>query len=180
MPIQSRCPSCAAAVPSGAAWCSLCHADLRARQEPARVPRPVDDVLPASTRSAAPTAGARIAEEPEPVGRREAGRHAKEPEPIGRREAGRREAGRGSATRTLDRTADLEGIEIPTGEVAPEQVDEIADQMLARLAVSERSRRMFDPDDVPGGRWTVAGAGGVVVLLVLLSLYAILGAIFNR
>ena len=137
--------------------------------------RPVDDVLPSSGRQAPPSPGARVAEEPEPVGRREAGRHAKEPEPVGRREAGRR-----TTTRTLERAVDLEGIEIPQGEVPPEKVDELADQMLARLAVSERRQRFFDPDDVPGGKWTVAAAGGVAVVLVLLSLFAVLGALFSR
>ena len=69
---------------------------------------------------------------------------------------------------------------IPPGEVPPEKVDELADQMLARLAVSERRQRFFDPDDVPGGKWTVAAAGGVAVVLVLLSLFAVLGALFSR
>ncbi|MBI1377619.1 MAG: hypothetical protein GC157_09090 [Frankiales bacterium] len=31
MPIQSRCPTCGAAVPVAAAWCSLCNSDLRPR-----------------------------------------------------------------------------------------------------------------------------------------------------
>jgi hypothetical protein len=31
VPIQTRCPSCGAALPVAAAWCSLCHSDLRPR-----------------------------------------------------------------------------------------------------------------------------------------------------
>ncbi|MGE0818749.1 MAG: hypothetical protein AB7O74_08785 [Candidatus Nanopelagicales bacterium] len=177
MPIQSRCPSCAAAVPSGAAWCSLCHADLRVRKDPPQVARPVDDVLPSSGRAAAPSVRAQVAE-PEPVGRREAGRHARTPEPVGRREAGRRTAGR-TSTRTLDPEL-LQDLELPDGQVAPEQVDQIADRMLARLAVTERAPRMFDPEDVPGGKWTVAGVGAFVMILALLSVFAVLGAVFGR
>ncbi|MFC6238786.1 hypothetical protein [Longivirga aurantiaca] len=169
MPIQSRCPSCAAAVPTGAAWCSLCHADLRARREPRAAAHPVDDVLPDLT-GATRSGGT---EGDEPVGRREAGRHAKQPAPVGRRQAGAR-------VDTIDRSADLEGLDIPTGEVRPEQVDELADQMLARLAVTERRQRMFDPDDVPGGRWTVALVGGTLTLLLMLSVFAVLGALLSR
>jgi hypothetical protein len=33
VPIQTRCPSCGAAVPVAAAWCSLCHTDLRAPRQ---------------------------------------------------------------------------------------------------------------------------------------------------
>jgi len=139
----------------------------------------VDDVLPGAGSTSAPSARAQLADlEPEPVGRREAGRHARTPEPVGRREAGRRTAGRAS-TRTLD-PALLEDIELTGGEVAPEQVDQIADRMLAKLAATERAPRLFDPEDVPGGRWTVAGVGAFVMILALLSLFAVLGAVLGR
>ena len=141
--------------------------------------RPVDDVLPASGRTPAPSARAQLADpEPEPVGRREAGRHARTPEPVGRREAGRRAAGR-SGTRTIDPSL-VEDLELEDGKVAPEQVDQLADRMLARLAVTERAPRMFDPEDVPGGKWTVAGVGAVVMIMALLSVFAILGAVLGR
>lgn len=171
MPIQSRCPSCSAAVPAGAAWCSLCHADLRPRRE-APVSRPVDDVLPSGDAAPAVSTRTRLLA-PEPVGRREAGRHARTPEPVGRREAGRRAA----PTRTLDPTVELD---LPQGPVAPEELDEIAEQMLAQLAVAERNQRRVDIDDVPGGKWMVAAVGGVVVLVVLLSVFAIIGAVLSR
>jgi hypothetical protein len=118
-------------------------------------------------------------EEPEPVGRREAGRHAKEPEPVGRREAGRRAAAPRSSVRALD-PVDLEGLELPTGEVPLEQVEELADQMLARLALSDQGPRIFDPSRVPGGRWVVAGVGAVVVVIALLAVYSVLGLVLGR
>jgi hypothetical protein len=182
VPIQSRCPACSAAVPSGAAWCSLCHADLRARREPARVAAPVDDVLPASSSAVRPTrvAATPAAPEPEPIGRREAGRHAREPEPVGRREAGRQSSGSRSSTRTLDPVAGLEGIELPTGEIPPEQVEVLADQMLARLAMSDEGPRIFDPSRFPGGKWAVAAAASVVTVIALLAVYSLLGVVFGR
>jgi hypothetical protein len=113
---------------------------------------------------------------PEPVGRREAGRHARTPEPVGRREAGR-PAGDAVPMRTLDPSGELD---LPEGPVAPDQLDEIAEQMLAQLAVAERNQRRVDVDDVPGGKWTVAAVGGVLVVVVLLSVFAILGAVLSR
>ncbi len=181
VPIQSRCPACSAAVPSGAAWCSLCHADLRARREPARVAPPVDDVLPVSSPLVRPTrVAAAAAPEPEPIGRREAGRHAREPEPVGRREAGRQSTGSRASTRTLEPVAGLEGIELPTGEIPPEQVEVLADQMLARLAMSDEGPRIFDPSRVPGGKWAVAAAASVVTAIALLAVYSLLGVVFGR
>ena len=84
-----------------------------------------------------------------------------------------------TGTRTLDPSL-LEDIELADGQVAPEQVDQIADRMLAQLAVTERAPRMFDPEDVPGGKWTVAGVGAFVMILALLSVFAVLGAVFGR
>lgn len=69
---------------------------------------------------------------------------------------------------------------MPSGDASPEKVDEIANRMLAQLAVSERKQQFLDPDDVPGGRWMIAGVGGAITLLVLLCLAAILGALLNR
>ncbi len=207
MAITSRCPSCAAAVPNGAAWCSLCHADLRPKPQPA-VTAPTSTVLPSSSAYDASVGGSAVAlaepladpsdapsgrharpEEPAaapaPAGGRAAARRAAEREPVGRREAGRastssgrREAGRRAVAVAPD-PALLEGIDLPQGEATPEQAAAIADQMLSRLAVQESAQRLPSPDDFPGGRWAAAGAGLAVVVLVLLVLYAVVGAIVD-
>jgi cobalamin biosynthesis Mg chelatase CobN len=44
MPELDRCPSCGASVPVGAAWCSLCFADLRPAPEPPAAPDPTPEV----------------------------------------------------------------------------------------------------------------------------------------
>ncbi|MCA0328401.1 MAG: hypothetical protein LCI03_00695 [Actinobacteria bacterium] len=204
MAITSRCPSCAAAVPNGAAWCSLCHADLRPKPQPA-LAAPTSTVLPSSSAADQAAGGSAVAlaepmadtsagrharpEEPAPApaptGGRAAARRAAEREPVGRREAGRsasgrREAGRRSSpVRTAPDPALLEGLELPQGEATPEQAEALAEAMLTRLAVQESGQSLPSPDDFPGGRWAAAAAGLVVVLLVLLLLYAVVGAILD-
>jgi hypothetical protein len=74
---SARCPSCAAAVPVGAPWCTLCFADLRPQPEPVPVsaaalatpvapdsptsapaaPLPPDPILDAPVHRTAPVAG---------------------------------------------------------------------------------------------------------------------------
>lgn len=115
------------------------------------------------------------------------GRHSRvqdePPEPPAPRPSGsgRHARGRGSATRPRTRTPlpalplepldlDLEGRTL-----APEEVDEIADQMLTRLAVSEERPRFFDPDDLPGGKVVFMAGCGFAVLVVLFLLYTLLG-----
>lgn len=173
MPIQSRCPSCAAALPSGAAWCSLCHADLRAKPAPAPTVA-VDSVLPGADGEAW---DAQAAEPPV----RTVGRHAKEP--VGRREAPRREpAGRREArrnTQTLDPSLVLEGIDLPDADATPDEVDEIADRMIARLAMAEPKSRVLDPSDLPGGKWVFAAVAGTAVVGVMLLLFTLLGALLG-
>ena len=176
MPIQTRCPSCAAAVPPTAAWCSLCHADLRPRPAPP-VPAPTVTVVPGA------------ASAPDLVDSSVSGRHAAAepvdaPSPGG---SGGRHAARGPVLRTSSRTSPrssqrsasqrsasprpatqvtLEGIDVPTdGEVSPEKVDELAEQMLARLAISETGVDVLDPETLPGGKWGFAA--GLMVALVL-------------
>ena len=53
MTSEPRCPSCSALVRPGAAWCSLCHADLRPHDErAAEDPQPAEDPQdPPRTRS---------------------------------------------------------------------------------------------------------------------------------
>jgi hypothetical protein len=74
-----------------------------------------------------------------------------------------------SAARTSPRPAaptSLAGLELPAdGEVSPEEVDELAEQMLARLAVTETGADVLDPETLPGGKWGFAA--GLMVALVL-------------
>ena len=166
MPIQTRCPSCAAAVPPTAAWCSLCHADLRPRSAPP-VSAPSVTVVPG------------VATGPDLVDSSVSGRHAaavpvEAPRSSG---SGGRHAARGPVLRPSSRTStrsaprpsshvSLEGLDLPAdGEVSPEKVDELAEQMLARLAVTETGADVLDPESLPGGKWGFAA--GVMVALVL-------------
>lgn len=127
---------------------------------------------------------------PAPTAERETrtvGRHAKEP--VGRREApalrppaarepvGRRESRRG--TQTMDPSLVLEGIELPQGEASADEVEEIADRMLARLAMAEPKPRVLDPSDLPGGKWAFAAAAGTAVVAVMLLLFTLLGGLFG-
>jgi hypothetical protein len=141
----------------------------------AAAPEPVDEPDGAAGRHARPEQAA-----PEAVGRA-AARRAAEREPVGRREAGRRPASRGSApvVRSAPDPALLEGIELPQGQATPEQAEAIADLMLSRLSIEESAQQLPSPDDFPGGRWAAAGAGLVAVLLVLLLVYAVVGAIVD-
>ena len=78
VPIQTRCPSCGAALPVAAAWCSLCHSDLRPRTvtPSAAVVLPGTPAPQPSGSAAAPvpTAGSTITDEPRPTGRHSAER----------------------------------------------------------------------------------------------------------
>jgi hypothetical protein len=65
------------------------------------------------------------------------------------------------------------------GTATPEQVDELADQMLTHLALTEPQPRLLDPDDFPGGRWGLAAAGLVAMIVILLVLYTVLGVILG-
>jgi hypothetical protein len=48
--VETRCPSCRAAVRPGAPWCTLCHADLRPAPEPQPEPaRPALSVPPTAS-----------------------------------------------------------------------------------------------------------------------------------
>jgi hypothetical protein len=91
--------------------------------------------------------------------------------------SGGRHAARGPVPRSSSRTStrsaprpsshsSLEGLDLPTdGEVSPEKVDELAEQMLARLAVTETGADVLDPETLPGGKWGFAA--GLMVALVL-------------
>jgi hypothetical protein len=208
VPIQTRCPSCSAAIPTNAAWCSLCHSDLRPRPapRPAAPAAPVtiivapvhgtvlEDTRPTGIPSDADlelALGSALDEEPVPVGRHSRDAPTPVPTPTATPTALRpsralpsrgKHAGSGRRTPSRPRAAalDLGDLELPApGDATPEQVDQLADQMLSHLAVSEPQPRLLDPDDFPGGRWGFAGAGLVTILVVLLVLYTVAGVILG-
>jgi hypothetical protein len=164
--IVSRCPRCQAAVPSGAAWCSLCHRDLR--------PEPVASVPPGSgttdlARGEAPAAGASA--------RR--GRHARpDDDHVGTAsEPGRPGTAGRHSTAALGL---LEGVAVPRAEEAgDEEVEAYADAMLTRLRVADPAPRLADPGSFPGGRWGLAAVAMIGMTLVLLALGAVAGAVLG-
>ena len=197
VPIQTRCPSCAAAVPSSAAWCSLCHADLR--PEPER-PDPAAPVVVADAEQVA------LPPDPEPEAAAPSGRHAATSAvpavrtgSSGGRHAARRSlvsasasssassrsmatssASAASSSSRLAPPAPEDLVRPPDGDVTPDHVDALAEQMLARLAVAEPRDRLLDPRALPGGVWafSAACALGAVVLFVVVA--NVLGLFLNR
>lgn len=106
------------------------------------------------------------------------------PAPAPRSGGGRHARGREPAPRTRARAAraaavPFEPLDLEGRELAPEEVDAIADQMLDQLAVTETRPRFFDPDDLPGGRVAFMAGLGLAVVVVLVALYTILGLIFG-
>lgn len=198
VPIQTRCPSCAAAVPSFAAWCSLCHADLRPETE-----RP-DPAAPVVVADAVQVA---LPPDPEPEAGAPAGRHAAtgavpavRTGSSGGRHAARRSlvgasassapssspsmapssASAPSSSSRLAPPAPEDLVRPHDDDVTPDQVDALAEQMLARLAVAEPRDRLLDPRALPGGVWafSAACALGAVVLFVVVA--NVLGLFLNR
>jgi hypothetical protein len=163
VPITSRCPSCQAAVAPTAAWCSLCHADLRAPEpeaDPAPAPPAVDLDLDATDDAPRPR-----------------GRHARsDTDPAPRPVTATAPSGSGRHSRAP--VALLEGDEVAEPR-SSEEVAAYADAMLTRLAISEPAPRFADPSSFPGGRWGLAAAATVVVTLVLTSATAVVGAILG-
>lgn len=198
MPIQTRCPSCSAAIPTNAAWCSLCHSDLRPRPAPRAaapavpatiVVAPVPGTVLQEVRpeSEAPVYDLDEDDEPAPLGRHarqdpapaaEAPRPSRALPPRGKHAGSRR--GPAPVRRPAPSALALDDLELPApGAATADQVDELADQMLTRLAMTEPQPRLFDPDDFPGGRWGLAGAGLIAMIVILLVLYTILGVVFG-
>jgi hypothetical protein len=169
VPIQSRCPSCQAALTPRATWCSLCHADLR----PA--PAPLVDTTPVLVEAAEPV-DLRPDSSPQAAAPRR-GRHARpddDPgapvvEPTYAAPGGRH---RRSAVALLD----ADDVQEPQ---SPEDVGVYADLMLTRLALADPTPRLADPSRFPGGRWGLAGAATVAVMLVVLAGTALLGVILG-
>jgi ribosomal protein L40E len=169
----ARCPQCNAALPHGAPWCSLCHADLRPPPpEPEVAAAEVDaDVL--DPEAALPV--------PAPV---RGGRHRRGA-PVPAPSAGTsRLAVPDSVTpdpaALVERSALLVA-ETPKGEDGNPDIELLASALLAELEASEAKRTGLPAwDRVPGGKWTVLAGGMVALTLVLVGLSAVLGAIFVR
>ena len=92
--------------------------------------------------------------------------------------SGRHAAGRRSPAPAPSEPLDLD---LDLGEdVTPDQVEEIADQMLTHLAATEPRPAFIDYDELPGGKWG-AIAGGMVALIVMIMIGSVfLNLLFNR
>jgi hypothetical protein len=198
VPIQTRCPSCAAAIPSAAAWCSLCHADLRPRPTPPPaaltvLPDPShtrDSARPPVARAAAPASDhadgtvTTIVEDAAPVGRHSRARATSPPPaPAALSGRGRHASGgrRAAAPRGTTIVAPVVPVDVEPGqELSPNELDALADRMLAVLAVEDQPVRVLDPEDVPGGKWAFIGGATAAVLAVLLLLSFVVNALTNR
>jgi hypothetical protein len=199
VPALTRCPSCSAALAPGASWCSLCHADLRPKLEPLRRSH---DVVPGTAATgtavaAAPAeaetetrtgvepvepdhAAVAVVDDPPPRGRHSRGDEEPVPAPATRPASGRHAAGRRPAPpRRRERAAVILDEPLDLGDVAPEDVDEVAEKMLSRLAATEERTRFLNPDDLPGGKAVFIAGAAFAVLVVLIVLYTILGAILD-
>lgn len=151
-------------MPPDAAWCSLCHRDLR--PEPVVPTAPVTEELATAGSTAVGTSDRR-------------GRHARpDDEPA---ERGTPTARAGSSGRhSTAALALLEGVEVPRSEdAAEEEVEAYADAMLTRLRIADPAPRLADPGSFPGGRWGLAVVAMVGVTLVLLAVGAVAGAVLG-
>lgn len=191
MPTYARCPECHAALPHGAPWCSLCHADLRppsTRVVTPTAPERTSDLV--TTASAATTGGGHAlldrddgAAAPLPPVR---GRHrrpetdatlsADEADPVPR--------GRGASVPARLR-ADVDALvaDAPRDAEGRPDVEVLTAQLMARLATSEGRRAgtgVPDLDAVPGGKWGVMVGGMVAMAVVLVIVFGVLGALVLR
>jgi len=75
----------------------------------------------------------------------------------------------------------MEGIELPVGgELTPEAVDALADQMLHRLAVTEKAVSVLDPEDLPGGKWGFTAGLMAVIVVAMVAIATVIGFIISR
>ncbi|MEO6821677.1 MAG: hypothetical protein ABI468_04265 [Candidatus Nanopelagicales bacterium] len=176
----ARCPQCNAALPHGAPWCSLCHADLRP-PPPEPVPEPeaatpeldgpdsdAHDLVPALPVPAAVRGGRHRRGAPVPVPAT-AGANYTVPDTAAPDPA-----------KLVERSALLVA-EAPKGEDGNPDIELLASALIAQLESSEAQRTALPAwDRVPGGKWTVLAGGMVALTLVLVGLSAVLGVIFVR
>jgi hypothetical protein len=72
------------------------------------------------------------------------------------------------------------GTAVAVPDAEREEVERLADSMLSRLAVVESSETLFDPRELPGGRWGFAAAVALAITVVLLLGSAIVNVVVNR
>jgi hypothetical protein len=113
---------------------------------------------------------------------RPVGRHSRDatpapaPAPTG---SGRHAAGRRSAPPVA--TARTEPVDVERDDDAlPDEVDEIAEQMLSQLAATEPRPPVIDFDELPGGKWGVIAGGTVAFIVVVMIASVVLNLLFNR
>lgn len=182
-----RCPECNAVIPQGAAWCSLCLANLRPEPADSRYGSPpvsgVADAGLASvyTGSGSARNGSTIhgsggaigtllskGGRGRPVGRHSAGAaRPAEPVPeVGQVYAPVQELTRGT------------GVEELRAQVIPAETERWAEQVLIELRNAEPA--LMDPQAAPGGKWGMAAIGTTGVIVVLLIVYTLLGFVVGR
>ena len=165
VPNLARCPSCNAALPQGAPWCSLCLTDLR---RPVAAPD-VEPVLSAATeRDDLPEGFVPVR-----------GRHRRTEAVDGRDVGG---GVRLAEAPVAPQVLDPDVIELvstaPTDEQGQVDPDALSSMLLARLAATESGRgHAPDPSTVPGGKWTIVFGGALSITIVLVILAAIGGAL---
>jgi len=124
--------------------------------------------------------GAPVVTEPPPSGRHATGGRSAERQAGSRTPApSGRAAARTSGRRARPASGDLAVVDLPE-DATPEEVAAAADRMLDQLAVTTPRPRLLDPDDLPGGKWGMAAAGTLAVLVVMLVIWTMLGAVFGH
>jgi hypothetical protein len=173
-----RCPRCAAHVPIGAQWCSLCYADLRPAPEPVAEP-----VVPVA---AEPTPGLtteRVAvgggiDQGGIVGESVAvavrhGRHS--------RSAAEPAAGATSAVTSAPDEASAAAFGAPTQSIEDARLEAISAELLARLAAetrpSTRLTRAFAMVDSTPKRVGLMLGGLTLISTVLFAVMTIFGSL---
>ena len=151
-PNAVRCPRCSAHVRTGSDWCTLCYADLR----------PVPPVVePVVAREPEPLA-APVGPVDLPVAPAADAVDVAPATPVGRGKHAKKAPAKGVGS--------------------PSEVEALANQMLAQLAMSE-SKNPLGPlaphVDTPGKRVGVMVGGVVAVICLLVIIMAILGVVFS-
>jgi hypothetical protein len=151
-----RCPACSAYVRAGSQWCTLCYADLRPKpdQAPGSPTGPTPAETPPAAALVAGQDGEPLAPVPPAAPAPKRGKHAKQ-------------------------VADSPVFGQPTQVVAEAEIEAIADQMLAQLAV-ERENPLGSLSGIVDskGKQVALMVGGAVVAMCLLFLLMALAGSF--
>ena len=170
--VLTRCPHCAARVPSEADWCSLCLANLRSAPEPsAATPLAATHASP-SDRGPIPVRGRHRKGAPTP-----AWTPGSIPTSFST-STDLQEGSAGSAVMT-EVAGHAEGDQSAsvTTPARIEEVERIATAMLAELAVTERANLgpLANPDISRGRKAAVIAGGATGMAVILLAIFALLG-----